>query len=115
MIKINALKIVFLSGLLTACGPGAPPKAPEKVAAAPKATVPNGPEYDSTGVIAAIEGQTLTLDHDGASAVKLSAGRASFTGYADILAEAPMTPGARVGFKFRKVGDGYALTELRGR
>ena len=113
--KINAVVILLMGGLVVACGPSAQPKAPEKAAVAAPITVSTGPEYDSTGVIAAIDGQTLTLDHEGASAAKLVAGRTSFTGYADILAEAPLTPGARIGFKFRKTAAGYELTELKGR
>jgi hypothetical protein len=113
--KINTIAVVVIGGLLTACGPGASPKPPEKAPAAAPVAVPAGPEYDSTGVIAAVEGQTLTLDHDGASAAQLAAGRTDFTSYADVLAEAPLTAGARVSFKFRKVGGGYELTDLKGR
>lgn len=113
--KINTIAVVVIGGLLTACGPGASPKPPEKAPAAALIAVPAGPEYDSTGVIAAVEGQTLTLDHDGASAAQLAAGRTDFTSYADVLAEAPLTAGARVSFKFRKVGGGYELTDLKGR
>ncbi|CAN5475378.1 copper-binding protein [soil metagenome] len=113
--KINVLMILSLAAVTTACGPRPQSTAPAEAAKAPQITAPTGPEYDSTGVIGAIEGQTLTLDHEGASAAKLAAGRTPFTAYADILAEAPLRPGARVGFKFRKVGAGYELTELKGR
>ncbi len=113
--KINVVTIVLLAGVVAACGPGSRSKPPEQPTDRPQITAPTGPEYDSTGVIAAIDGQTLTLDHEGASAAKLAAGRTKFTAYADILAEAPLTPGARVSFKFRKVGGEYELTELQGR
>ena len=113
--KINVIAVAVIGGLLTACGPGASPKPPEKASTAAPVAVPAGPEYDSTGVIAAIDGQTLTLDHEGASPAQLAAGRTNFTSYADVLAEAPLAPGARVSFKFRKVGGGYELTELKGR
>jgi hypothetical protein len=113
--KINVIAVVVVSGLLAACGPGGSPKPPENAPAAAPVAVPAGPEYDSTGVIAAIDGQTLTLDHDGASAAQLAAGRTNFTSYADVLAEAPLAPGARVTFMFRKVGGGYELTDLKAR
>jgi hypothetical protein len=66
-------------------------------------------------VIAAIDGQTLTLDHDGASGAKLVPGRTVFHAYADVLAEAPLTPGARVAFKFRDAGGEHDLTSLTPR
>lgn len=74
-----------------------------------------GPEYDSTGVIAALDGQQVTLDHEDASAAKLAADRTVFQAYGDILAEAPLTPGARVTFKFRKTASGWDLTDLKAR
>ncbi|WP_255367584.1 copper-binding protein [Caulobacter sp. UNC279MFTsu5.1] len=66
-------------------------------------------------MIAVLEGQTVTLDHEGASAAKLAAGRTAFQAYGDILAEAPLTPGARVAFRFHKAGDAWELTELKAR
>ena len=113
--KINAIVIALAAGSLVACGPGSQSQAPEKAAIAAPAVVPTGPEYDSTGVIAIIDGQTLTLDHEGASAAQLAPGRTVFMAYADVLAAAPLTPGARVSFRFRKVDGGYELTELKGR
>ena len=113
--NINILAVILGCGLLAACGPETQTKAPEKAPIAASLAVPTGPEYDSTGVIATIDGQTLTLDHEGASAAQLVPGRTVFTAYADVLAQAPVTPGARVSFKFRKVGGGYELTELKGR
>lgn len=113
--KIKCIAILVLGGLLAACGPGAPPKSPENASSAPPVVVSSGPEYDSTGVIAGVDGQTLTLDHEAASTAQLPAGRAVFSTYADVLAEAPLTPGTRVSFKFRKVGGGYELTELKRR
>ena len=113
--KINVIMLMFASGLLVACGPGPQSKAPENAPIKAPIAISASPEYDSVGVIAAIDGQTLTLDHEGASAAKLLAGRTTFTGYADVLAEAPLTPGARVEFRFRKTASGYELTELKGR
>ncbi|MEJ2817341.1 copper-binding protein [Caulobacter sp. CCG-8] len=79
------------------------------------AALPTSPEYDSIGVIAVLDGQSVTLDHEGASAAKLAPGRTAFQAYGDILAEAPLTPGSRVAFKFHKVGDAWELTELKAR
>ena len=105
----------MLIGALAACGPGKPAKTASEASIAAPAPVPTGPEYDSIGVIATLEGQLVTLDHEGASTAKLAAGRTAFQAYGDILAEAPITPGARVAFKFHKVGDVWELTELKAR
>lgn len=75
----------------------------------------SAPEYDSVGVLASVEGQLLTLDHEGASGSGLAAGRQMFQAYADVLAEAPLDPGARVTFRFRKAGEGYELVGLKAR
>jgi hypothetical protein len=113
--KIQPISAILLAAALVACGPGKPAKtAPEASSAAP-AALPVGPEYDSIGVIALLDGQAVTLDHEGASAAKLAPGRTAFQAYGDILAEAPVTPGARVAFKFHKVGDAWELTELKAR
>ncbi|CAN5231671.1 hypothetical protein BH10PSE3_BH10PSE3_27090 [soil metagenome] len=79
------------------------------------APLPTSPEYDSIGVIAALDGQKVTLDHEGASAAKLAAGRTIFQAYGDILAEAPLAPGARVAFRFHKIGQTWELTQLKAR
>ena len=113
--KIKIFSIFSLAVALVACGPGQSAKTPSKPAETAQTALPAGPEYDSTGVIAALDGQQVTLDHEGASAAGLVAGRAVFQAYADVLAEAPLAPGTRVAFKFRKVGAGYELTELKGR
>jgi hypothetical protein len=113
--KIKLISAIALASALTACGPGPSGKAPKSAPEAAPATLPGGPEYDSTGVVAAVDGQTLTLDHDGASGAKLVPGRTVFNAYADVLAEAPLTPGARVAFKFRDVGGEHELTALAAR
>uniref|UniRef100_B0T3P6 Copper-binding protein n=1 Tax=Caulobacter sp. (strain K31) TaxID=366602 RepID=B0T3P6_CAUSK len=113
--KIKTIFALFVVGALAACGPGKSAKtAPEASGEAP-APISTGPEYDSIGVIATVEGQMVTLDHEGASAAKLAAGRTAFLAYADVLAEAPVTPGARVTFKFHKAGDVWDLTQLKTR
>jgi len=113
--KLNVIIAISLVGALAACGPGQPSKAPKKPAEAAVTPAPAGPEYDSAGVIATVDGQVVTLDHEGASAAGLVAGRSAFQAHADTLAEAPLAPGTRVAVRFRKVGEGYELTELKGR
>jgi len=113
--KIKAIYAVILVGALAACGPGKPAKTTSEAPAAAPAALPAGPEYDSTGVIALIDGQAVTLDHEGASGAKLAPGRTAFQAYGDVLAEAPLEPGSRVAFKFHKVGEAWELTELKGR
>jgi hypothetical protein len=115
IMKIQTISAVALTLALTACGPGKSTKATPEAPAAVPAVLPAGPEYDSIGVIATLDGQTVTLDHEGASTAKLAAGRTAFQAYGDILAEAPLTPGARVAFKFHKVGGAWELTELKAR
>lgn len=116
--KPMIVKILLpLCGLLlvAACGPGplsAPPAKSPQTAAQASETLP---EHDSTGVISAVNGLRLTIDHDGASSAGLAAGRNDFTGHGDVLANAPLTPGARVAFKFRKTGGVLELSELKGR
>jgi hypothetical protein len=73
------------------------------------------PTYDAQGVISSLDGQILTLDHDGASAAGLKPGRNAFKAYADVLAEAPITPGARVKFQFKKTPEGLELAKLESR
>ena len=113
--KIKLISALILASAVTACGPGPSSKAPKSAPEAAPATLPASPEYDSTGVVAAVDGQTLTLDHDGASGAKLVPGRTVFHAGADVLAEAPLTPGARVAFKFRDIGGEHQLTALTAR
>ena len=113
--KLKTISAIALVGALAACGPGKPAKTASEAPAAAVATVPTSPEYDSIGVIAALDGQQVTLDHEGASAAKLAAGRTAFHAYGDILAEAPLRPGTRVAFKFHKAGDAWELTDLKAR
>ena len=113
--KIKMISAVILLGALAACGPGKPAKTSSAAPVGAPAALLAGPEYDSIGVIALLDGQSVTLDHEGASGAGLVAGRTAFQAYGDILAEAPLTPGARVAFKFHKVGDAWELTQLKGR
>jgi len=113
--KIKIILVTALASALAACGPGQSTKAPKSTPEAAPAALPATPEYDSTGVVAAVDGQTLTLDHDGASAAKLVPGRTVFHAGGDVLAEAPLQSGARVAFKFRDVGGEHELTALTAR
>lgn len=113
--KYNAFSAIAVVLALSGCGPGKSAKTAFEAPPAATAPLQTSPEYDSIGVIAAVEGQAVTLDHEGASAAKLAAGRLQVQAYADVLAEAPLDPGARVAFKFRKVGEAYELTELKRR
>jgi hypothetical protein len=113
--KIKAISAILLIGMLAACGPGKPAKTASGAPLTAPVALPAGPEYDSTGVIAILDGQLVTLDHEGASGAGLVPGRTAFQAYGDILAEAPIVPGARVAFKFHKVGDAWELTELKAR
>jgi hypothetical protein len=73
------------------------------------------PVYDAQGVISSLDGQILTLDHDGASAAGLKPGRNQFKVYADVIAEAPIAPGTRVKFQFKKTSTGLELSKLEPR
>ena len=100
---------------LTACGqasqtPRSNPGGVEAVASTEAL-----PAYDAQGVISSLDGQILTLDHDGASAAGLKPGRDRFKVYADVIAEAPIAPGARVKFQFKKTSQGLEVSKLEPR
>ena len=113
--KIKIISAISVALVLSACGPGNAVKNSSETKNTPEVTLPAGPDSDSIGVLAAVNGQMITLDHEGASTVKLTAGRTVFQAYGDVLAEAPLTPGARVAFKFHKIGDAWELTQLTAR
>lgn len=98
---------------LAACGNDSPNTRSESAAIEAVSSTEGLPSYDSRGVIASLDGQVLTLDHDGASAAGLNPGRDRFRVYADVLAEAPITPGSRVAFAFKKTPQGLEIAELR--
>jgi hypothetical protein len=62
------------------------------------------------GVISSLDGRILTLNHNGASAAGLKPGRHRFIVHIDVLAEAPITPGARVKFQFKKAPTGLEVS-----
>jgi hypothetical protein len=107
--------LIFAALALAACGPGKQSSTVEKPRTEAVKPPEAGPEYESVGVISSLEGRDLTLDHEGASGAELPAGRDVFIAYADVLAEAPITPGSRVAFRFRRTSEGLELTELTKR
>lgn len=113
--KNKLIIAIFALSVVAACGPGPQSSTVEKPAETAAKPAETLPAYDSTGVISAVNGLTLTLDHDGASAAGVPAGRNEFQAYADVVAEAPLAPGARVAFKFRKTDTGLELVELKAR
>lgn len=106
---------VSVAAVVASCGPG-PQNPPPPVSGVEAEKARDSlPRYDSTGVIVALDGMMITLDHDGASAAGLPAGRNEFIVYGDVLAEAPVTPGARVSFRFIRTVQGLELTDLKAR
>lgn len=114
---MNCRHFFVLAGLvaLTACGDASETPHGKSVRPEAVASTEALPTYEAQGVISSLEGQILTLDHDGASAVGLGAGRDQFRVYADVLAEAPITPGARVKFEFKKTPTGLEVSKLEPR
>ncbi|MFY8209823.1 MAG: hypothetical protein ACOVOE_10920 [Caulobacter sp.] len=100
---------------LAACGRDSPETGPAGSAVEVVMSTEGLPKYDSEGVIASLEGQILTLDHEGASPAGLKPGRDRFRVYADVLAEAPITPGSRVSFSFKKTPRSLDIAQLRAR
>jgi hypothetical protein len=113
--KNKIIVLVFTALTLSACGPGKQSSTVEKARAEAAKPPEVGPEYDSVGVISSLEGRDLTLDHEGASGAGLAAGRNVFIAYGDVLAEAPITPGSRVAFRFHRTSEGLELTALTKR
>ena len=115
LMKNIIISVIFATVTVVGCGPGPQGASAQKPAVEASKAHETLPHYDSTGVISAVNGQTITLDHDGASGASLAAGRNDFTAYADVLAEAPLDPGSRVAFKFRRNGADLELAELKAR
>ncbi|WGM39715.1 copper-binding protein [Caulobacter sp. NIBR1757] len=102
--------IVSLCLLAAACGPG-----PDKINKVETLPPLSGPVFTATGSISAVTLESATIDHEAVPQAGLAAGRTTFRAYADVMASAPETPGARVALSFRKQGDKWALTELKPR
>lgn len=114
---MNCRNFLVLTGILglTACGDASRTAHPKPATVEAVASTEALPAYDAQGVVSSLEGQILTLDHDGASAAGLKAGRDQFKVYADVLAEAPIQPGARVKFQFKKTPAGLEVSKLEPR
>lgn len=76
---------------------------------------PTGPVYAGVGVVSEATATKVVLDHEGAPEAGLPAGRTAFRTWADVIAQSPGEPGARVAFRFQKLGDGWALVEMTAR
>ncbi|MDP1736335.1 MAG: copper-binding protein [Caulobacter sp.] len=118
MKSIIAVALAALA--LSACGPSSDSGADKDLnSAKARARIippgPTGPVYAGAGTINAVDGSWVTLDHEGAAGSGLAAGRTKFRTWGDIIAASPGEPGARVAFKFQKLGDGWALVEMTGR
>ena len=116
--KRFASVLVLVALALAGCGPSAGDGKDLKSTKARALIIPpspTGPVYASTGTVSAVDGSWVTLDHDGAAASGLAAGRTKFRTWADVIGQSPGEPGARVAFKFQKLGDGWALVEMTGR
>lgn len=99
---------------VAACGPADQPGKSEAPKAKPAEAIPNTPVISGVGTVAMVEGSKVVLDHEAAPG-GLPAGRNAFRGYGDVLAEAPLEPGARVAFSYQDWKPSPVLTELKAR
>lgn len=97
------------------CGPDASRPDAAKARARIIPPGPTGPVFSSIGIVSEATSRAVTLDHEGSAEAGLAAGRTTFRTWADVIAISPGEPGARVAFKFQKLGDGWALVEMTGR
>lgn len=100
---------------LAGCGPASSRPDAAKARARIIPPGPTGPVFESIGVISAAGSRSVTLDHEGSADAALPAGRTTFKTWADVIADAPGEPGARVAFRFQKLGDGWALVGMTSR
>lgn len=114
---MNCRHFLILAGVLAlaSCGDGSKTQRTKSEAVEVVPSTEALPAYEAQGVISSLDGQNLTLDHDGASAAELKPGRDTFKVYGDVLAEAPLAPGARVKFQFKKTPTGLELSKLEPR
>jgi hypothetical protein len=104
---MRLIAAISLCLLAAACGPG--PDKINKAVAAPPLT---GPEFSATGSLSSAGLDSVVVDHAAVPDAGLAAGRTTFKAFADVMAAAPEAPGSRVSLKFRRQGNGWALTEL---
>jgi len=113
----KVLLLASAAAALSACGPKAEkrPDAPKpKVAALSARALPAGPVLSGVGTVAALQGSSLTLDHDAVPG-GLPAGRHTFEADAAVLAEAPIEAGVRVAFNYQDWKPNPLITELKTR
>jgi hypothetical protein len=109
--------LALLALMLAACGPSGPAqsdKAGGPSTARAGRALPTGPMLPGVGVIASLQGKTLTLDHEAVEG-GLPAGRHAFVADAALLAEGPLEPGARVAFTYQDWTPQPLLTGLKAR
>lgn len=113
--RIASLSLVLCLAL-AACGekPKDDQASKSAMGAMARRALPTGPVLSGVGVIASIEGTTVTLDHEAVQG-GVAAGRNAFTGDASVFAEAPLEPGARVAFSYQDWTPRPLLTELKAR
>ena len=113
--KFRYFVIAALAMSLAACGKASQEERSNPNVAEAVPSTEALPVYDSVGVISGLEGQILTIDHEGANAAGLKPGRDGFKVYGYVIAEPPITPGTRVTFQFRKTPEGLELSKLEPR
>jgi hypothetical protein len=113
---MKAVLLIMTAMVLTACGPRPQTErpAPPDLAARPASPLPTGPVLSSVGVVAAVEGVKVTLDHEAVPGGP-AAGRDVFQGHADVLAEPPIQPGSRVAFSYQNAKPLPVLTQMTAR
>jgi hypothetical protein len=115
MRALGAIAVVAMLAL-GGCGPESARPEAAKARARIIPPGPTGPVYASVGVISeAPVGSYVVLDHEGSEGSGLAAGRTKFRTWGNVIAVSPGEPGARVAFKFQKLGEGWALVEMTER
>jgi hypothetical protein len=112
LLALTAAACLSLAG----CGPGKSDTAGKGKGYVAGAPAQVGETYNGVGVLAAEKWPMLTIDAEAVPAAGLTAGRHDFRAFADVIAESPGAPGARVAFSFRKdEKGGLQLTALKAR
>ena len=101
---------------LNACGPGKPAEAPalRKAVGLPPEPVPAGPVLSGVGTVVQSDLTSVVLDHE-AVVAGLPAGRHAFRARGEVVAEAPLEPGARIAFSYQDWKPAPVLIELKAR